>query len=89
MILDLSLLLAVSKIVSKLLSNRLKKVLPSIIDERQSAFTQGRQMLHSVITVNEVVEEAKRGHKPCLVFKVDFERAYDSVSWAYLLYMLR
>ena len=59
------------KIVAKLLSNRLKKVMPSIIDERQSAFIQGRQLLHSVITVNEVVEEAKRGRKPCLVFKVD------------------
>ena len=59
----ISLIGYVYKIVSKLLSNRLKKVLPTLIDERQSAFIEGRQMLHSVVTVNEVVEEAKRGHK--------------------------
>ena len=45
-------------------------------------------MLHSVIIANEVVEEAKRGQKSCLVFKVDFERAYDPVSWDFLIYML-
>ena len=46
-------------------------------------------MLHSAITANEVVEEAKRRKKLCLVFKADFERAYDSVSWNFLTYMMR
>ena len=73
------------KIVAKLLSSRLKKVLPTIIDERQSTFIDGRQLLHSVIVANEVLEEAKRGQKPCLMFKVDFERAYDAVSWDFLI----
>ena len=70
------------------LSSRLKKVLPTIIDERQSTFIDGRQLLHSVIVANEVLEEAKRGQKPCLMFKVDFERAYDAVSWDFLSYMM-
>ena len=77
------------KIVAKLLANRLKKVLPSIIEERQSAFIQGRHMLHSVLIANEVVDEAKRSQKPCMMFKVDYEKAYDSVSWNFLIYMLR
>lgn len=74
--------------MAKLLSSRLKKILPNIIDERQSAFIEGRQLLHSVIVANEVVEEAKRGQKPCMLFKVDFERAYDAVSWSFLSYMM-
>jgi len=37
-------------------------------------------MLHSVLIANEVVEEVKRGAKSFLVFKVDYEKAYDSVS---------
>ena len=77
------------KIMSKLLAKRLKKVMPIIIDERQSAFIRGRHMLYSVIIANEVVEEAQRSKKPCLVFKVDYEKAYDSVSWDFLIYMLR
>ena len=45
--------------------------------------------MHSVIIANEVVEEAKRSHKSCLVFKVDYEKAYDLVSWEFLIYILR
>ena len=54
-------------------------VLPSVIDERQSAFIEGRHMLHSVLIANEVVEEAKRGNKSCLMFKAVYEKAYDLV----------
>ena len=46
-------------------------------------------MLHSVLIANEVIDEAKRSQKSCLVFKVDYEKAYDSVSWGFLSYMLR
>jgi len=85
----ISLIGCVYKIVAKLLANRLKKVMLDIIDERQSAFISGRQLLHSVLIVNEAVEEAKRCYKPCLVFKVDYERAYDLVSWVFLSYMMK
>ena len=85
----ISLIGCVYKIMAKLLANRLKRIMPEIIDERQSAFVVGRQLLHSTIIANEVVEEAKRGKKACLVFKADFERVYDSVSWDFLTYMMR
>ena len=85
----ISLIGCVYKIVAKLLANRLKKVMPNIIDENQPAFITERHLLHSVLIANETVEEAKRCHKSCLVFKVDYERAYDSVSWAFLSYMMR
>ena len=45
-------------------------------------------MLHSVLIANEV-EEVKRGDMSCLVFKVDYEKAHDSVSEDFLVYMLR
>ena len=85
----ISLIGCMYKIVAKILANRLKKVLHNLIDESQSAFIEGRHMLHSVVTANEVVYEANRKNKPCIVFKVDYEKAYDSVSWDFLLYMLR
>jgi len=85
----ISLIGCVYKIVAKLLANRLKRAMSSIIDERQSAFIVGRHLLHSVVNANEVVEEARREQKSCMIFKVDFERADDSVSWNFLSYMLR
>ena len=76
------------KIVSKVLANRLALVLPHIIDERQTAFLKGRHILHGVMIANEVIAEAKFKNNPCMVFKVDFEKAYDSVSWGFLNYMM-
>lgn len=44
-------------------------------------------MLNSVLIVNEVFCEAKHRKKPTLVFKVDYEKVYDSVRWDFLLYI--
>lgn len=76
------------KVVSKILAKRLKCVLPKLIDECQSAFLGGRNMLDNVLIANEVVHDTKRRGVPTLVFKVDYEKAYDSVRWSFLFYML-
>lgn len=76
------------KILAKVLANRLKRMLEGVIDERQSTFLGGRQLLHSAVVTNEVVDDAKRRRRDCLMFDVDFEKAYDSVLWEFLFYML-
>ena len=84
----ISLIGCMYKIVAKLLAKRVKVVMPFIINETQSAFIEGRHLLHSALIANEVIDEAKRSNKSCLVFKVDYEKAYDSVSWNFLMYMM-
>ena len=50
----------------------------------------GRFMLNGVMVANEVTDEVKKDkHKECLVFKVDFKKAYDSISWEFLFFMMR
>ena len=34
--------------------------------------------------VNEMVNDARRSKKELLFFKVDFEKAFDSMDWDYL-----
>lgn len=49
----------------------------------------GKQnMLDNVVMLNEVVHEAKVKKRPSIIFKVDFEKAYDSVEWGVLEYMM-
>jgi len=38
--------------------------------------------------VNKLVDYAKKAKKECLIFKVDFGKAYDSVDWEFLEYMM-
>lgn len=70
------------KIISNVLANRLTRVLGNIIDERQSTFVGkggggGGIMLDNVLVANKMVNDAECRKKPCLVFKVDFEKVYD------------
>lgn len=73
--------------MSKVLASRLKQVLRNIISECQNAFLPGKQILDGVLVTNEVMDLAKRRKQKCLILKVDYEKAYDSVSWKYLEYM--
>ena len=84
----ISLVGLVYKIVSKILSSRLKRVLDKVIDPRQSAFLEGRGLLDSVVVANETLEEIKRNKTECVVFKVDYGKGYDSVKWDFIYYML-
>lgn len=40
--------------------------------------------MDSVIILNEVVEEMKKKNEDCVIFKIDFAKAYDSVEWCFL-----
>jgi len=85
----ISLVGVIYKIVTKIMSCRVKKIIPLIIDDYQSAFLSDRGLMNSVVMANEVLEEIRSKTKSGVCFKVDFEKAYDSVRWNFLLYMLR
>ncbi|KAK2418273.1 hypothetical protein QL285_040487 [Trifolium repens] len=80
----ISLVGSLYKIMAKLLANRLRMVIGSVISETQTTFVKDRQILDGVLIANEVVDEARRLKKELLLFKVDFEKAYDLVDWGYL-----
>jgi len=72
------------KVLSKVLANRLHVVIGSVVSDSQSAFVKGKQILDGILIANEAVDEARRSWKEMLLFKVDFEKAYDSVDLKYL-----
>nr|GFC73910.1 RNA-directed DNA polymerase, eukaryota, reverse transcriptase zinc-binding domain protein [Tanacetum cinerariifolium] len=65
-------------------ANRLVGVLEDIVNEVQSAFIAERQILDGPFFLNEVLQWCKLKKKQSLVFKVDFEKAYDLVRWDFL-----
>lgn len=72
------------KVLAKILANRLCAVIGSVVLDSQSAFVKRKQILNGILVENEAVDEACSLHKEMLLFKVDFEKAYDSVDLHYL-----
>jgi hypothetical protein len=76
----ISLVGSLYKILAKVLANRLRLVVGNVISETQTTFVKDRQILDGILIANEVVDEARKLNKELLLFKVDFEKAYDSVD---------
>lgn len=75
------------KIVSKVLANRLKVLLPSIISPSQSAFISGRLISDNSLLATEILHclrSRRRGPKGFLALKLDMSKAYDRIEWTFL-----
>ncbi|GJX11722.1 putative RNA-directed DNA polymerase, eukaryota, reverse transcriptase zinc-binding domain protein [Tanacetum coccineum] len=85
----ISLIGCVYKVISKLLSSRLARVIDSVVGPNQSAFIEGRQILDGCLIANEIIRMASLENQKLLLFKVDFEKTFDSVNWKFLLSVMR
>lgn len=83
-----SLIGGIYKIISKVLARRLSKVMGSVISEQQAAFVGERNILDSIVVLNEVIEEMKRKKEECMIFKIDLVKAYALIEWSYLRIIL-
>ncbi|GJR98227.1 RNA-directed DNA polymerase, eukaryota, reverse transcriptase zinc-binding domain protein [Tanacetum coccineum] len=72
------------KIIGKLLANRLSTVIGSCVSFEQSAFIKGRNFLDGPLVLNECMSWYRKRSKALMVFKVDFEKAFNSLRWDYL-----
>ena len=80
----ISLVTGLYKIVAKTLASRLREVMGSTISPHQGAFVKGRQILDAILIANKLVKEVRQKKEEGLVFKIDFEKAYDHVEWRFL-----
>ena len=80
--------IVIYKIISKLIANRLKPLLPSLISPKKSGFVEGRKILDGVILVHEMLHSLKSTRNPSMMIKLDIAKAYEKLIWQYLNKML-
>lgn len=72
------------KVLTKVSANRLKCAIGSVISKNQLVFVEGTQILDGTLVANKVVDEARKRKNELILFKIDFEKSYDSLQWDYL-----
>ena len=77
-------MLIIYKLASAVISNRLKKVLDGLINENQDGFIAGRFLGENAMLIYTVLFESKKQHIPRLLLTIDFEKAFDTVSWSFI-----
>ncbi|GJS49062.1 hypothetical protein Tco_0599183 [Tanacetum coccineum] len=73
------------KCISKIIANRIKESLKDLVSPNQSAFVPGRSIADNVLLTQELMHNyhLDRGLPRC-AFKVDIQKAYDTVDWDFL-----
>ena len=76
------------KILSSCIANRIKLVLPYLIHEDQKGFLSGRYIGENTRITYDVLHAAKTNNIPGMLLIIDFEKAFDSISWNYMYKVL-
>jgi Reverse transcriptase (RNA-dependent DNA polymerase) len=85
----ISVLSVVPKILTKILTTRLQTYLHGLISNNQTTFIKGRRLMQTFLSTRELLCHLTKNKIPSIFMKIDFQKAFDSISWDYLLKVLR
>ncbi|XP_075665344.1 uncharacterized protein LOC142635008 [Castanea sativa] len=86
----ISLCNTIYKIVTKVLVNRKKHLMPTLVSPSKTVFIFGIQGTNNVIIAQELVYtlERKKGKARFMILKIDLEKTYDRLEWSFVRSML-
>ena len=73
------------KIATKALALQLKKVLPSIINDAQTGYMEGRFIGENIRLISDILHFTAQQNLEGISLFIDFEKAFDSLEWDFLL----
>ena len=78
----------VYKVISKLLTQRMRCVMLGLVRESQSAFVKGRKIHNGALIACETMQWLKLKKKASVIIKLDFKKTYARVKWCFVDTML-
>ena len=80
----ITLLNSIYKFYSGIWANRIKQHLPKLIGENQTGFVQNRFIGENTRLTWDILTESKFENSSGLLILIDFEKAFDSISWEFI-----
>lgn len=80
-----SLIHCFAKIIAKILAIRLQPFMNTLISQCHNAFIKGRAIHDNFVYVQSMTKVLRQKKVPSIMFKLDLAKAFDSVSWEFLL----
>jgi hypothetical protein len=74
---------------TKVLTRRLTEVVEIVIRKTQTTFLPGRNILEGVVILHKTLHELRRKKTKGIIIKLNFKKAYDKVSWTFLMEILK
>ena len=85
----ISLLNSIYKLASMCIANRVKGVLPKLIEDDQNGFMAGRFIGENIRIVYDIIFHAEEKSIPGMLLLIDFEKAFDTVSHSFIFKILK
>ena len=80
----ITLLNSIYKFYSGILAERIKTILPNIIHSDQKGFIKGRFIGENTRLIYDIIEACNRKKIEGVIILIDFEKAFDSISWKFI-----
>jgi hypothetical protein len=76
------------KVISKVISNRIKPFLERSLSAEQLGFLKGRRIQDAIGVAHESIHNIKQKNQKALIMKLDLKKAFDSIDWDFLRLIL-
>ena len=86
---QITLLNTLYKLISAIMTKKIKKVLPRIIGHEQKGFVDGRNIADAIRGVYDTIDYANNNNKRGIMLAIDFRKAFDSISFAFIKAVLK
>lgn len=85
----ISLVHSVAKLIAKTMSLRLAPVLRTLVTPNQCASIRGRSILDNYMLAQQLAKSFHAAKAPTVLLKLDIDRAFDTVSWTFLIELMQ
>jgi len=77
------------KFITKVLAARLQQEIKYLVDQDQSGFVRKRCMADNFMYAADIIQCCRQRKRKTIILKLDFTKAFDTISWPFLFQLLR